>query len=114
MYAIIESGGKQYKVKEGQKLKVEKLPFNENETIQINQVLFVKKDEKVYTGTPYVEGASVEAKVLSHGRNKKIIVFKYKRRKDYKKKRGHRQHYTELLIEKINLEEKNGTEESRG
>jgi large subunit ribosomal protein L21 len=109
MYAIIESGGKQYRVEEGQKIKVEKLPFKEDEAIHINEVLLVKKDERVYLGRPFVEGATVEARVLSHGRGKKVIVFKYRRRKDYKKKIGHRQHYTELLIEKIKLEEKNGS-----
>ncbi|MCS7281535.1 MAG: 50S ribosomal protein L21 [Desulfobacterota bacterium] len=109
MYAIIETGGKQYKVVEGQKLKVEKLPFPENDVIEIREVLFVSNGEKAYTGTPFVQGAAVKAKVLSHGRAKKIIVFKYKRRKDYKKKIGHRQHYTELLIEKISLEGEHGS-----
>lgn len=108
MYAIIQSGGKQYKVKEGQKLKVEKLPSKENEMIYINEVLFLSNGEKTYVGNPFVDGAKVHARVISHGRQKKVIVFKYKRRKDYKKKRGHRQNYTELLIEKISLEEKHG------
>lgn len=109
MYAIVETGGKQYKVQEGQRLRVEKLDFPENELIKIDRVLLLKEGEKVHVGQPYVEGARVEARVIRHGRAKKIIVFKYKRRKDYKKKRGHRQHFTELIIEKISMEGKNGS-----
>ncbi|MCX7858018.1 MAG: 50S ribosomal protein L21 [Deltaproteobacteria bacterium] len=109
MYAVIQTGGKQYKITEGQKLRVEKLDARENDTIRINEVLFVNDGDKSYIGTPFVDGAGIYAKVLSHGREKKVIVFKYRRRKDYKKKRGHRQAYTELLIEKIHLEGKDGT-----
>jgi len=108
MYAVIENGGKQYKVIEGEKIRLEKFSANEGDDIKINEVLAVGGSDKVYIGSPYVEGAYIQGKVLSQGRGKKVIVFKYKRRKDYKKKNGHRQQYTELLIEKINLEASHG------
>lgn len=109
MYAIVETGGKQYKVEEGQILKVEKMDVPENELVNLDRVLLIRDDESTHIGSPYVEGARVEARVVRHGRGRKVIVFKYKRRKDYKKKRGHRQHFTELKIEKISLEGKDGS-----
>ncbi len=104
MYAIIESGGKQYTVKQGDKLRVEKLPGNAGDEITIGTVLVVKDGEQMVTGTPYVTGASVVGKVIAQERADKVTVFKYKRRKDTKKKKGHRQSYTEVLVEKIDFQ----------
>ena len=101
MYAVIETGGKQYKVSEGDVLFVEKLGAAEGDAVKFDKVLAVGGDETVF-GTPVVEGASVDAKVLAQGKNKKVIVFKYKPKKGYKKKQGHRQPYTKVVIEKIN------------
>lgn len=100
MYAIIVTGGKQYRVEEGQEIFIEKLDANEGETVTFDSVLMVG-GEKTVVGTPVVEGASVTAKVQKHGKQKKIIVFKYKPKKKYRKKQGHRQPYTKVLIEKI-------------
>lgn len=108
MYAIIETGGKQYRISEGLKIKLEKLSGSEGEDVRINEVLAVNDGTNTFIGTPYVAGAYIDGRILSQGRGKKVIVFKYKRRKDYKKKNGHRQLYTELLIEKIHLEEPHG------
>ncbi len=101
MYAIIETGGKQYKVSEGDVLFIEKLDVNEGETVKFDKVLAVAGDGMVI-GTPVVEGASVSATVLENGKAKKIIVFKYKPKKGSKTKQGHRQPYTKVKIEKIN------------
>jgi large subunit ribosomal protein L21 len=103
MYAIIESGGKQYTIKQGDKVRVEKLQGNAGDDITIGTVLAINDGERMVTGSPYVEGASVVGKVLAHAKADKVIVFKYKRRKDSKKKKGHRQSYTELMVEKIHL-----------
>lgn len=100
MYAIIETGGKQLKVEEGQTIYVEKLDVADGETVTFDKVLFIGGDD-VKVGTPYVEGATVTGKVEKHGRQKKIIVFKYKPKKNYRKKQGHRQPYTKVTIEKI-------------
>ena len=100
MYAIIETGGKQYKVEVGQEIYVEKLDVEPNETVTFDKVLFVG-GETVKVGTPTVEGATVTAKVVKNGRGKKIIVFKYKPKKNYRRKQGHRQPYTKVVIEKI-------------
>lgn len=101
MFAIIETGGKQVKVEEGQTIWVEKLDVNEGDSFTFDQVLFVGGDS-VKVGSPVVEGASVTAKVEKQGRGKKITVFKYKAKKNYKRKQGHRQPFTKLTIEKIN------------
>lgn len=101
MYAIIETGGKQLKVEEGQTIFVEKLDAAEGETVTFDKVVFVGGDT-VKVGSPHVEGATVTAKVGEHGRGKKITVFKMKRRKNYRRKQGHRQPYTKLSVEKIN------------
>ncbi|GAJ38227.1 50S ribosomal protein L21 [Saccharococcus caldoxylosilyticus] len=101
MYAIIETGGKQIKVEEGQEIYIEKIDAQEGETITFDKVLLVG-GETVKIGNPTVEGATVTAKVQKHGRQKKIIVFKYKAKKNYRRKQGHRQPYTKVVIEKIN------------
>ncbi len=101
MYAIIATGGKQYKVAEGDIIKVEKLGAEAGETYTFDQVLAVGGDE-LTVGCPTVAGASVSATVMNEGRGKKVIVYKYKRKTGYHKKNGHRQAYTQLKIEKIN------------
>ncbi|AYA77166.1 50S ribosomal protein L21 [Bacillus sp. Y1] len=101
MYAIIETGGKQVKVEEGQTIYIEKLNAETGETVTFDKVLFVG-GESVKVGSPVVEGATVTAKVEKQGRAKKIIVFKYKAKKNQRKKQGHRQPYTKVVIEKIN------------
>lgn len=102
MYAIIETGGKQYKVEQGAELYIEKLPQTEGDTVTFDRVLMVNKDGKVVVGNPTVAGASVTAKVEKHGRGTKIIVFKYKAKKNYHKKQGHRQPFTKVVIDSIN------------
>ncbi|CAM2844273.1 50S ribosomal protein L21 [Hathewaya histolytica] len=101
MYAIIATGGKQYRVQEGDVLYVEKLNAEVEATVELNEVLAVGKEEGLVVGKPVVEGAKVVAKVLEQGKAKKVIVFRYKPKKDYRKKKGHRQQYTKLQIEKI-------------
>ncbi len=101
MYAIIETGGKQYKVEQGDVVFIEKLGVEEGETVTFDKVLVVGGDD-VKVGAPYVDGASVEASVLKNGKDKKIIVYKYKSKKGYHKKQGHRQPYTKVEIKAIN------------
>src|SRR5690554_5351169 len=102
MYAVIRTGGKQYSVREGDVLRVERLNADEGSVIELGDVLVLNKDEEgLKIGTPIVDGAKVEAKVIKHGKAKKIIVFKYKPKKDYRKKQGHRQPYTQVQITKI-------------
>ena len=101
MYAIIETGGKQYKVSEGDVVFIEKLAVEEGAAVKFDKVLVVGGENTVI-GTPVVEGASVDAKVLAQGKGKKIIVFKYKPKKGSKTKQGHRQPFTKVQIEKIN------------
>ncbi|MDU3457238.1 MAG: 50S ribosomal protein L21 [Peptoniphilus harei] len=101
MYAIIETGGKQYTVEAGDKLRVEKLDAKEGEVVTFDKVVFVSGDEPK-VGTPYVEGAKVEAKVLAQAKAKKVIVYKYKSKKNERKKNGHRQPYTLVEISGIN------------
>ncbi|MFP4186683.1 MAG: 50S ribosomal protein L21 [Acholeplasmataceae bacterium] len=102
MYAVIETGGKQLRVSEGQEIYVEKLPTAVDAIHTFDRVLMVGGD-KVVLGSPVVEGAKVTAKVIKHGRGKKIVVFKYKQRKKYRRKQGHRQPYTKLVIESIDV-----------
>ncbi len=102
MYAIIETGGKQYKVSEGDVVFVEKLDVEAGSTVTIDRVLVVEKDGDLKVGAPFVEGATVEAEAIKNGKEKKIIVYKYKAKKGYHKKQGHRQPYTKLEIKKIN------------
>ena len=101
MYAIIATGGKQYKVAEGDIIKVEKLGVEAGETYTFDQVLAVS-DSELKVGNPTVAGATVEASVVKEGRSKKVIVYKYKRKTGYHKKNGHRQAFTQVKIEKIN------------
>ena len=101
MYAIIVTGGKQYKVSEGDVLFIEKLDAAEGDAVKFDKVLAIG-GEKTVIGTPVVEGASVDAKVVANGKGKKVIVFKYKPKKGEKTKQGHRQPYTKVQIEKIN------------
>jgi large subunit ribosomal protein L21 len=101
MYAIIETGGKQVKVEEGQAIYIEKLNVEQDETVTFDKVLLVGGDN-VKVGAPYVDGATVSAKVEKQGRAKKITVFKYKAKKNYSRKQGHRQPYTKVVIDKIN------------
>ncbi len=102
MYALIETGGKQYRVQEGDILSVEKLGVDEGEKINFDRVLLVGGGAGTKVGKPYVEGATVEGEVQFHGRGKKIIVFKYKPKKNYKRKQGHRQPFTRVRITRIN------------
>lgn len=102
MYAIIETGGKQIKVEQGQEIYIEKLDVNADEVVTFDKVLFVGGDD-VKVGAPFVAGATVTAKVVKNGKAKKIIVFKYKAKKNYRKKQGHRQPYTKLVVESISL-----------
>jgi len=101
IYAIIETGGKQYKVIPGQTIDVERLDVAEGNTVELDRVLLIADDDKVTVGTPTVDGAKVIATSLGEGKGKKIIVFKYKPKVRYRKKTGHRQLYTRLTIDKI-------------
>ena len=102
MYAIVRTGGKQYKVAQGDVLFVEKLEANEGDVVTLDQVLAVAGENGLTVGAPVVEGATVTAKVVAQGKAKKVIVYKYKAKKDYRRKQGHRQPYTKLVIESIN------------
>ena len=101
MYAIIETGGKQYVVEAGDKIKVEKLDVKEGDKVTFDKVLFVSGDD-AKVGAPFVDGAKVEAKVLAQGKAKKVVVYKYKSKKNERKKNGHRQPYTLVEISGIN------------
>lgn len=101
MYAIIETGGKQYKVQEGDVIYIEKLDGAEGETVTFDRVLAVSGESGLVTGTPVVAGATVTATVEQHGRGKKIIVYKYKAKKNYRRKQGHRQPFSKVTIGKI-------------
>jgi large subunit ribosomal protein L21 len=100
-FAVIETGGKQYKVQPGEKLKVEKLNAKEGDSFKLDKVLLIADGDKVEIGLPHLKGAVVEAKVLKQGRAPKKIVFKYHSKTRYRKRKGHRQEYTELEIVKI-------------
>lgn len=101
MYAIIETGGKQYRVSEGDVLRIEKVDASEGEAVEFERVLTVVKDGEVVLGKPVVAGAKVTGKVLAQGKEKKILVFKYKAKSNYRKRQGHRQPFTKVVIEKI-------------
>lgn len=101
MYAIIETGGKQYKVKAGDVIYVEKLAANEGDTVTFDRVLAVRDDKGLVAGTPTVPGAKVTGKVEKHVKGEKIVIFKYKPKKNERRKQGHRQPYTKVTIERI-------------
>ena len=101
MYAVIKSGGKQHKVSEGEEILLEKLSLDEGEDIEFSEVLAVNKDGTLNVGKPLLKGAIVKGKVINHIKTKKITVIKMKRRKDYRKKQGHRQNLTKVKIESI-------------
>lgn len=101
MYAVIKTGGKQYRVASGEKIKVEQLPGAIGSQIVLDQVLLIADGEKVAIGAPVVAGATVQVTVLSHGRHDKVTIFKMRRRKHYQRHGGHRQNYTEIQIDKI-------------
>ena len=103
MYAIIEACGKQYKVAEGDVVFFEKLDAEEGKKVTFDKVILVSDDKKVQIGSPYVKGIKVEGKVVSHGKGKKILVFKYKAKKNYRRTQGHRQPYTKVEITNIKL-----------
>lgn len=98
MYAVIKSGGKQYRVAQGDRLRVEKLVGNVGDTVTLGEVLLVGSGDGVKVGAPQVGGAKVEAKIVAQDRGKKIIIFKFRRRKNYRRKTGHRQPFTALEI----------------
>ena len=101
MYAVIKTGGKQYRVSAGQKLKVEQIPADVGAEVTLDQILMVGEGESVKIGAPFLAGATVKATVISHGRHDKVKIFKMRRRKHYQKHQGHRQNYTELRIDTI-------------
>jgi large subunit ribosomal protein L21 len=101
MYAVVKTGGKQYRVAPGEKLKVEQMPADVGATVVLDQVLMVGEGESVRLGQPTVAGATVKATVVAHGRGEKVTIFKMRRRKHYRKHQGHRQGYTELKIDSI-------------
>lgn len=101
MYAIIESCGRQYKVSEGDVVFFEKLDAEEGKKVTFDNVVLVSNDKKVEVGSPYVKGVKVEGKVVAHGKHKKIVVYKYKAKKNYRRTQGHRQPYTKVEITKI-------------
>lgn len=101
MYAVIKTGGKQYRVVAGEKLKIEQIPADVGTELTIDQILMVGEGESVSIGAPLVTGASVKATVLAQGRHDKITIFKMRRRKHYQKHQGHRQNYTEIRVDAI-------------
>jgi large subunit ribosomal protein L21 len=103
MYAIIETGGKQYRVEEGETIFIEKVKAADGEVVAFEKVLMISGDEGLTIGKPYIENAKVEATILKTGKQKKVIIFKYKAKKDYRKKQGHRQPFTQVKIDKISL-----------
>ncbi len=104
MYAVVKTGGKQYRVAEGDTLKVEKLGVEEGETVELNEVLMVADGEDIKVGAPFLDGGKVTATVKSNGRGKKVKIIKFRRRKHHMKRQGHRQSYTELTITAISAD----------
>lgn len=101
MYAIVETGGKQYRVEPGQTVRVERLDLEEGAEVTLDKVLLVSADDQVRVGAPYVEGARVSARVVAQGRDKKVLVFHYKNKTNIRRMRGHRQYFTDLQVEGI-------------
>jgi large subunit ribosomal protein L21 len=102
MYAVVQTGGKQYRVSEGDTIKVEKLGLDEGASVELEKVLMVADGDDVKVGTPYLDGGRVTATIKSHGRGKKVKIIKFRRRKHHMKRQGHRQWYTELQVTGIN------------
>jgi large subunit ribosomal protein L21 len=103
MYAIIRTGGKQFRVEPGKTLRIPSLDIEPGETVTFGEVLLGASDNDLKVGAPLVDGAAVTAEVVKHGKGEKIIIFKFKRRKNYRRKQGHRQGYTEVRVSEINL-----------
>jgi large subunit ribosomal protein L21 len=103
MYAVIRTGGRQYRVEEGRYLDVQKLPYEEGDSFEIDDVLLIGDDDKTVIGQPIVEGAKVKATVMKQWRDKKVIVFKYRQRTNYRRKKSHRHHYTRIMIDSISV-----------
>ncbi len=101
MYAVIQTGGKQYRISPGDQIEVERLEGEEGDLVELNSVLLASDGQEVKVGTPFLEGSKVLARIIRQGKGKKIVVFKYKRRKNYRRKKGHRQLLSLLRIEKI-------------
>jgi large subunit ribosomal protein L21 len=101
MYAVVKTGGKQYRVAAGEKLRIEQIPADIGSEVVLDQVLMLAGGDAVRVGTPLVSGASVKATVLAHGRGDKVRIFKLRRRKHYQKRQGHRQNYTEIQVSAI-------------
>jgi len=101
MYAVIQTGGKQYRVQPGDKIMIEKLAGTTGDTVQFTNVLLISTDESVAVGRPFIEGAKVTAEIVEQTLGEKLIVYKFKRRKDYRRKRGHRQQYTTVKIDAV-------------
>lgn len=101
MYAVIKTGGKQYRVSAGEKLKIERIPADVGSEVVLDQILMVADGDAVSVGAPLVAGASIKATILAHGRGDKVHIFKMRRRKHYRKSQGHRQDYTEIRIDNI-------------
>lgn len=103
MYAVLEIGGKQYKVEKDSLLRVELLPYQEGEEVSFDKVLLLSDGEHVKCGAPYLDTACVKAEVMRHGKGRKLLVMRFKKRKNYRRLRGHRQSYTELRIREISV-----------
>ena len=103
MYAIVETGGKQYRVEEGTVLKIEQVPFDEGAAFAIDKVLLVAREEGVTVGSPFVQGARVQATVISHGKADKVYIFHYRRKKNYRRFRGHRKPFSQIRVDQIVL-----------
>ena len=101
MYAVLQTGGKQYRVQEGDVITIEKLDAEAGKKVEFDKVLVLSDDNGLKVGTPYLEGAKVVGKVVENGKGQKIVIFKYKNKKEYRKKQGHRQPYTQVKIEAI-------------
>ena len=101
MYAVIKTGGKQYRVAPGEEIRVEKLSGQVGDSISFEEVLLTSDGENVSVGKPFLDNAKVVARITGHGRGRKVVVFKYRKRKGYRKKRGHRQHYSLVKVENI-------------
>ncbi len=103
MYAVIQSGGKQYRVAEGEVVRLEELGLDAGSPVEFKDVLLVRTDDATLVGQPVVAGATVQGTVQSNGQGEKVLVFKYKKKKQYRRTRGHRQHYSDVRIEKISV-----------